>query len=56
MDAAGNVYVAGFFTDNAFKITPNGAITQIIDDTGAGPGKVLDGAIAITVDFAALGT
>lgn len=30
---AGNVYVSGSATDNAFQVTPGGTITQIIDAT-----------------------
>ena len=33
MDSAGNVYVAGFGSSNAFQIDPNG-ITEIIDASG----------------------
>ncbi len=36
MDAAGNVYVVGYSSNNAFKITPGGVITQIIDSAGDG--------------------
>ncbi|MCK6455292.1 MAG: SBBP repeat-containing protein [Phycisphaerae bacterium] len=36
VDAASNVYVTGESSHNAFKITPAGAITQIIDATGDG--------------------
>jgi len=32
-DLSGNVFVTGFFSDNAFKITPAGVITEIIDNT-----------------------
>ena len=39
VDAAGNVYVAGRTTNNAFKITPGGVITEIIDATGDGAGN-----------------
>ncbi|MCP3938114.1 MAG: hypothetical protein GY708_22435, partial [Actinomycetia bacterium] len=35
-DAAGNVYLACFSSSNAFKITPGGTITEIIDPTGDG--------------------
>ncbi|MCH8170309.1 MAG: SBBP repeat-containing protein [Bacteroidetes bacterium] len=43
VDGSGNVYVTGFNTDNAFKITPGGVITEIIDATGDGAGNPLDG-------------
>jgi hypothetical protein len=33
VDSSGNVYVAAN-SDNVFKITPGGAITEIIDATG----------------------
>ena len=41
----GNAYVAGI--DNAFRITPDGVITQIIDRTGDGIGHSLVGASSI---------
>ena len=50
MDEAANVYVNGRTSDNAFKITSAGAITQIIDSTGDGAGNTLDspyGGIAV---------
>ncbi len=31
LDRAGSVYVTGVNSDNAFKITPSGVITEIID-------------------------
>jgi uncharacterized protein YjiK len=30
----GNIYVSGYSSDNVFKITPSGVITEIIDATG----------------------
>ena len=39
VDAAGNAYVTGRITNNAFKITPAGVITEIIDATGDGGGN-----------------
>ena len=36
VDGSGNVYVVGRSSNNAFKITPAGTITQIIDDMGDG--------------------
>ena len=36
VDGAGNVYVTGQFSDNAFQVTPSGGITEIIDSTGDG--------------------
>ncbi|MCP3912392.1 MAG: hypothetical protein GY713_15720 [Actinomycetia bacterium] len=42
VDGSGNVYVAGGFrSNNVFKITPAGVITEIIDDTGDGAGNSL---------------
>ena len=35
---SGDVYVTGFLTHNAFKITPGGVITEIIDRFGDGTG------------------
>ena len=40
VDGAGTVYVTGRDSDNAFKITPGGVITEIIDITGDGAGNV----------------
>ena len=39
---SGNVYVVGAESHNAFEITPGGAITQIIDETGDVVGNSLD--------------
>jgi len=50
VDVAGNVYVAGNASENAFKITPGGVITEIIDSTGDGAGNTLDLARGIAVD------
>ncbi len=38
IDAAGNVYVAGSGSDNVFKVTPGGAISEIADRGTGGPG------------------
>jgi hypothetical protein len=38
VDLAGNVYVSGYDSDNAFKISPDGVITEIIDKEGDGGG------------------
>jgi len=45
------VYVTGFISDNVFKITHDGVKTEIIDSTGDGNGKVLDGPRGISVDY-----
>ena len=50
VDAAGNVYVAGRTSDNAFKITPGGVISEIIDATGDGVGHTLRFPAGIAVD------
>jgi len=34
VDPAGNIYVSGYSSDNVFKITPLGVITEIFDATG----------------------
>ena len=44
--------MTGFDSDNAFKITPGGGITEIIDSTGDGGANALDGARNIAVDGA----
>ena len=50
VDTEGNVYVSGIGSDNAFKITPLGVITEIIDSTGDGAGNPLDAPEGIAVD------
>jgi len=47
----GNAYVTGYFSDNAFRVTPTRAITQIIDASGDGTNP-LDGARAVATDGA----
>jgi hypothetical protein len=47
VDSAGNVYVCGIFSDNAFRITPGGVITEIVDDSGDGAGQFLSQAIGL---------
>lgn len=39
VDSAENVYLVGFSTDNAFKITPGGVISEIIKANGDGVGS-----------------
>jgi len=50
VDESGNAYVAGFSSDNAFKITPDGVITEIIDRTGDGLGNTLERPGGIAAD------
>ncbi len=53
MDAVGNVFVTGFFVPyTAFRITPAGVITQIIDATGDGAGNTLGAPHGIAADAA----
>ncbi len=47
VDSGGNAYVMGQISNNAFKITPDGVITQIIDATGDGAGNGLEDPVAI---------
>ncbi len=42
VEGAGNVYVAGRGSDNAFKITPDGTVVEIIDASGDGPPAIHD--------------
>ncbi len=49
-DGSGNVYVTGYGSENAFKITPGGTVTEIIDSTGDGGGNPLNFPTAIAVD------
>ena len=44
VDGAGNVYMTALFSDNAFKISPSGVITEIFDVTGDGAGNAFEGA------------
>jgi cysteine-rich repeat protein len=50
VDPSDNVYVTGTGSDNAFKIDPNGLITEIIDSTGDGT-NWLGFPVAITTDL-----
>jgi len=49
-DSAGNVYVAGFLSNNVFRVTPAGSITEIIDSSGDGLGNPLSLVYAVAVD------
>ena len=49
VDGSGNVYVTGAGSYNAFKITPAGVVTEIIDSTGDGENP-LDLLYGIAVD------
>jgi hypothetical protein len=49
-DDTGNVFVTGFVTNNAFKVTPGGVITEIIDATGDGLGNGLKYPQGIALD------
>ena len=50
LDPAGNLFVAGVFSDNVFRIAPNGLTTEIIDATGDGLGNPLLEPKGIAVD------
>lgn len=52
VDGSGNVFVAGFASDNVFRIAPGGAITEIIDATGDGLGNTLRGPRQLATDAA----
>ena len=52
VDGSGNVFVAGYVSDNVFKITPSGTITEIIDAMGDGAGNTLDFPRGVAVDGA----
>ncbi|MGD2110281.1 MAG: NHL repeat-containing protein [Phycisphaerae bacterium] len=49
VDRLGNVYVTGYMSTNAFKITANGVITEIIDILGDGAGHRLGHPYGIAV-------
>ena len=42
VDVYGNLFVLGSGSDNAFKVSQSGQITQIIDASGDGLGNILD--------------
>ncbi len=48
-DSSGNAYVAGGDTDNVFKITPGGTMTEIIDGAGDGLGNPLNHPTGVAV-------
>ena len=50
VDAAGNVFVEGTLSDNAFRIGADGAITLIIDASGDGAGQAFEGPWGIATD------
>ncbi len=50
VDSGGNVYVAGYYSDNAFKIATDGTITEIIDAAGDGLGNTLGYPSSLAVD------
>jgi len=50
VDAAGNLYVAAYRSDNAFRVAPDGTITELIDGSGDGLGHPLIDAYDIAVD------
>jgi hypothetical protein len=56
VDGSGNVYVAGAVSDNAFKITPGGVITQIIDTSGDGAATRSSGRIGLRLMPPAMST
>jgi len=49
-DSSGNVFVAGVISDNVFKITPGGTITEIINATGDGSGNTLNEPFDVATD------
>jgi hypothetical protein len=49
-DGSGNVFVAGVRSGNVFKITPGGAITEIIDRSGDGTGNTMADPYGIATD------
>lgn len=50
VDVAGHVFVTGRLSDNAFEITPGGAIAEIIEAMGDGSGNVLSQPVGIITD------
>jgi len=52
VDAAGNAYVACYTSDNVWRVSPNGAIQEILTADGDGQGNPSDGPWEIVVDGA----
>jgi hypothetical protein len=52
IDGAGNLYVAGQESDNVFRISPGGVVTEIIDAAGDGAGNPFSFPQQIAVDGA----
>lgn len=52
LDASGNAFVGGALSDNAFRISPTGSITEIVDASGDGVGRPLDNPVSMVVDSA----
>jgi len=50
VDSSGSVFVSGQGSDNVFKITPGGVITEIINSTGDGDGNTLSNPSGVAVD------
>jgi sugar lactone lactonase YvrE len=50
VDATANVFVVGSVSDNVFKITPGGTITEVLDADGDCAGHLLDGPQGLAVD------
>ena len=44
--------MTGYISDNAFRVTPAGIITEIIDATGDGADNPVGGAVGVAVDDA----
>jgi len=49
-DTKGNLFVVGAQSDNVFRVSPDGGITQMIDGSGDGQGHELKDPREITVD------
>ncbi len=50
VDSQGNAYVAGFISQNVFKVTPAGVVSVVLDTNGDGLGNTLLGPNGISVD------
>jgi sugar lactone lactonase YvrE len=50
IDGAGNLYVVGMKSHNAFRVSPDGQVTQIIDGSGDGRGNRFVSPRSIAVD------
>ena len=52
LDAAGNIYLAGYGTEHLYRLSPSGDLATLLDATGDGAGNRLSGVGDVAVDAA----